>query len=126
METQIRVEETVARGGRFSFRDYLQDFQEGFQYLRREKGLLRVYTYMPLSNGLSSGTSNLVTAYFRSTPELDMTMYAFFRLNRRLIGFPAHKTVPELFFCNPQSILARVDFPAPLTPAMAMISPRLA
>lgn len=78
VETQIRVEETVARGGRFSFRDYLQDFQEGFQYLRREKGLLRVYTYMPLSNGLSSGTSNLVTAYFRSTPGLDMTMYAFF------------------------------------------------
>ena len=78
VETQIRVEETVARGGRFSFRDYLQDFQEGFQYLRREKGLLRVYTYMPLSNGLSSGTANLVTAYFRSTPGLDMTMYAFF------------------------------------------------
>ena len=78
VETQIRVEETVARGGRFSFRDYLQDFQEGFQYLRREKGLLRIYTYMPLSNGLSSGTSNLVTAYFRTTPGLDMTMYAFF------------------------------------------------
>lgn len=59
-------------------------------------------------------------------PTSCMTMYAFFRLNRRLIGFPAHKTVPEPFFCNPQSILARVDFPAPLTPAMAMISPRLA
>ena len=78
VETQIRVEETVVRGGRFSFRDYLADFKEGFHYLRREKGLLRIYTYMPLTQGLSTGTSNLVTAYFRTTPGLDMTMYAFF------------------------------------------------
>ena len=78
METQIRVEETVARGGRFSFRDYAADFREGFRYLSREKGLIRIYTYMPLSQGLSSGTANLVTAYFRTTPGLDMTMYAFF------------------------------------------------
>lgn len=78
VETQIRVEETAGRGGRFSFRDYLADFREGFHYLSREKGLLRIYTYMPLTQGLSNGTSNLVTAYFRTTPGLDMTMYAFF------------------------------------------------
>ena len=78
VETQIRIVETVVRGGRFSFRDYLRDFREGFCYLSREKGLLRVYTYMPLSQGLSTGTANLVTAYFRATPGLNMTMYAFF------------------------------------------------
>ena len=78
VETQIQVEETVSRGGRFSFRDYWMDLREGFRYLRREKGLLRIYTYMPLTQGLSTGTANLVTAYFRTTPGLDMTMYAFF------------------------------------------------
>ena len=78
VETRIQVEENVSRGGRFSFRDYLADFREGFHYLRREKGLLRIYTYMPLTQGLSSSTGNLVTAYFRTTPGLDMTMYAFF------------------------------------------------
>ena len=97
VETQIRVEETVARGGRFSFRDYAADFREGFRYLSREKGLIRIYTYMPLSQGLSSGTANLVTAYFRTTPGLDMTMYAFFTTVEfigRTLGGLVHYRVP--------------------------------
>lgn len=97
VETQIRVEETVARGGRFSFRDYAADFREGFRYLSREKGLIRIYTYMPLSQGLSTGTANLVTAYFRTTPGLDMTMYAFFTTVEfigRTLGGLVHYRVP--------------------------------
>ena len=97
VETQIRVEETVARGGRFSFRDYAADFREGFRYLSREKGLIRIYTYMPLSQGLSTGTANLVTAYFRTTPGLDMTMYAFFTTVEfigRTLGSLVHYRVP--------------------------------
>ena len=97
VETQIRVEETVSRGGGFSFRDYLEDLREGFRYLRREKGLLRIYTYMPLTQGLSNGTANLVAAYFRTAPGLDMTMYAFFTTVEfigRTLGGLVHYRVP--------------------------------
>ena len=52
---------------------------------------------MPLSQGLSTGTANLVTAYFRTTPGLDMTMYAFFTTVEfigRTLGGLVHYRVP--------------------------------
>lgn len=78
VETQIQVEEKLRRGGKFSFRAYLQDFKDGFAYLRKEKGLLRIYAYMPITQGVSEATAPLVRAWFRTAPGLDITMYALF------------------------------------------------
>ena len=78
METQLRVEETRRTGGRFSLHDYIQDFRDGFSYLRREKGLLRIFSYMPITQGVSEATEPLMRAYFRTAPHLDITMYALF------------------------------------------------
>ena len=51
---------------------------EGFAYLLREKGILRIYSYMPITQGISEATDPLIRAWFRTTPRLDLTMYALF------------------------------------------------
>ncbi len=78
LETRIQVEERARQGGRFDLRAYIRDFQEGFAYLRREKGLLRIYSYMPITQGISEATEPLVRAWFRTAPGLSITMYALF------------------------------------------------
>ena len=78
VETQIRVEEHTKPGGKFSFGDYLGDFKEGFRYLKKEKGLLRIYGYMPITQGISQATESLIRAWFRTAPGLNLTMYALF------------------------------------------------
>ena len=78
VETQIRVEEHTKPGGKFSFMDYIGDFREGFRYLKKEKGLLRIYGYMPITQGISQATEPLIRAWFRTAPGLNLTMYALF------------------------------------------------
>ena len=78
VETQINVEEHAKPGGKFSFRDYIGDFREGFRYLKKEKGLLRIYGYMPITQGISQATEPLIRAWFRTAPGLNLTMYALF------------------------------------------------
>lgn len=78
VETQIRVEEHTKPGGKFSFSDYVGDFKEGFRYLKKEKGLLRIYGYMPITQGISQATEPLIRAWFRTAPGLNLTMYALF------------------------------------------------
>ena len=78
VETQIRVEEHTKPGGKFSFHDYIRDFREGFRYLKKEKGLLRIYGYMPITQGVSQATEPLIRAWFRTAPGLNLTMYALF------------------------------------------------
>lgn len=79
VETRIQVaEEPAARRSGFHFRDWLQDFKEGFAYLRKEEGLLRIYAYMPITQGISEAAEPLVRAWFRTAPGLDITMYALF------------------------------------------------
>lgn len=93
METQIQVEERTKKGGRFSLRDYVQDFRDGFAYLRKEKGLLRICAYTPVSQGISEATEPLIRAWFRTAPGLDITMYALFSTAQfvgRTIGGVVH------------------------------------
>lgn len=78
VETQIKVEERTVKGQKFSFGDYLRDFKEGFAYLLREKGILRIYSYMPITQGIGETTDPLMRAWFRTAPGLDLTMYALF------------------------------------------------
>ena len=78
VETQINVEEHIKPGRKFSFHDYIRDFREGFRYLKKEKGLLRIYGYMPITQGVSQATEPLIRAWFRTAPGLNLTMYALF------------------------------------------------
>lgn len=78
VETQIKVTERTRSGTRFSLRDYLRDFQDGLSYLRREKGLRRIYAYMSITQGVGEATDPLMRAWFRTAPGLSITMYAAF------------------------------------------------
>lgn len=78
VETRIRVEEHTRSGEGFRLRDWVRDFREGFAYLKEEKGLLRIYSYMPVTQGISEATDPLIRAWFRTTPGMDITMYALF------------------------------------------------
>lgn len=93
LETRIKVEERTRKGGKFDFRAYVQDFKEGFAYLRKEPGLLRIYGYMPITQGVSEATGPLIRAWFRTAPGLDITMYALFTTAQfvgRTIGGVVH------------------------------------
>ena len=78
VETQIRIEERVHKGGRFDLKAYMQDFREGLAYMKQEKGLQRIYSFMPITNGMSEATEPLIRAYFLTAPGLNITMYALF------------------------------------------------
>lgn len=78
-ENGIKIEETarleVKKSG---FSLWLQDLQDGFRYLKGEKGLLNIYTYDAVANGAYSGMEPIMVAFFRSTPGFSAQLYSFF------------------------------------------------
>lgn len=96
VETRIRVEEHTRKGEGFSLGDYIRDFREGFAYLKKEKGLLRIYGYMPITQAVGQATDPLIRAWFRTAPGLNITMYALFTTAQfigRTIGGLVHYKV---------------------------------
>ncbi len=51
---------------------------EGFHYLRGERGLLSIFTYMATTNGAAMGYSSILVAFFRTAPGFSAVMYSFF------------------------------------------------
>lgn len=73
----------------YTFRQYKQDIQEGFAYLKKEKGIRNIYTYMAFSGGTSEGTTIAIQAYYQSNPALTVTMLGFLKsaeMMGRLLG----------------------------------------
>lgn len=75
-----------------------------YTFLKKEKGLQSIYSYISLSNGLYQGSSTLLIAFFQSTPSLGTTLYAlltvFEFMGRTLGGFTQLKyriSVPKRF-----------------------------
>ena len=78
-ENNIIIEDTVMqKDGNGGFHRWFQDFKDGFRYLKGEKGLLRIYTYSAVTNGVSQGYGPILVAFFRSTPGFSAQLYAFF------------------------------------------------
>ncbi len=93
VETQIKVEEKLGEKGRFSLQRYVEDMKEGIRYFKQEKGLQRIYAYMPLAQGASDGGRSLIIAYFQTTPGLGTALYAWFTVAEfvgRTIGGLVH------------------------------------
>ena len=71
---------TKDRGDRektpFALRSYFDEALGGVRYLKREKGIRSVYTYMAIVNSTSQGNSLMFMAYFQSTPALGAAMYS--------------------------------------------------
>lgn len=81
--------------GTWSWREYIADCKAGFKYLRREKGLRNIYSYMAITNGVATGIQLMVQAYFQTVHFLTVAMLAFLRtaetLGRMLGGLVQYK-----------------------------------
>lgn len=78
-ENMIKIEETCQnRGGLTGFSLWLQDFKDGFRYLKGERGLLNIYAYDAVVNGASMGIGPILVAFFRTEPGYSAQAYAFF------------------------------------------------
>lgn len=79
-EAMIDYRETQHGSGRFDLQAYREQFRAGWQFLKKEKGLQKIYAYMPIMQGLSEGSSSLIIAYFQTTPGLGITLYSLFTI----------------------------------------------
>lgn len=78
LESFISVDNPKA-SGELTFASYLEDFKSGFRFIREEKGLLNIYTYLGISNGVSIGNWLMYQVYFQSTAALGVTLFGFLR-----------------------------------------------
>ena len=99
IECQIREQRKAQAEPSLTLSRYKQDVLEGFSYLKKEKGIRNIYTYMAFSSGTSEGTAIAIQAYFQSNPLLSVTMLGFMKsaemMGRLLSGLVQYKiTVP--------------------------------
>lgn len=75
-ESRIKITEKQATTQRFSFLEYKRQIVEGFTYMKKEKGLRNIYSYMAITNACGNGTDLMTMTYFQTSPILTTTMYA--------------------------------------------------
>lgn len=84
IESLIREERKQATSG-YSFAQYREDIKEGFTYLKKEKGIRNIYTYMAVTQGSSEGTAIAMQAFFQTQASLTVTMLGFLK-SAEMIG----------------------------------------
>ena len=78
-ESFIRLDETERHHSEpYSLQAWGSDIREAVQYLKKERGLLGLYEYMAVSNGVTCAYSPLLIAFFRTFPGFTAAMYAAF------------------------------------------------
>ncbi|MGN1147162.1 MAG: MFS transporter [Lachnospiraceae bacterium] len=78
IESRIRLQEEKHTDNSFSIKQWKQDITEALSYLKHEKGILNIYSYMAVTNGVGNGYSPILVAFFRTTPGFSIAMYSFF------------------------------------------------
>lgn len=79
VENCIEIQEQRCMDGeRFSMQLWWRDICEAADYLKQERGLRSIYGYMAVTNGVASGYSPLLIAFFRTVPHLSVAMYSLF------------------------------------------------
>ncbi len=75
----------------YTLKQYCVDIKEGFAFLKREKGIRNIYSYMSITNGASNGISIITQAYYQTCPWLTVTMLGFLKsaemIGRVISGF---------------------------------------
>ena len=61
-----------------SLKTWWRDVREAAAYLRQERGLHGLYTYMAVTNGMAMGYAPLLIAFFRTAQGFTTAMYSFF------------------------------------------------
>lgn len=79
IESRIHVE-SRERGeeGAYTFSSWISDIREMASYLKGERGLRGLFGYMAFSNGLATGYTPILIAFFRTAPGFSAAMYALF------------------------------------------------
>lgn len=94
-----KVHDSIAKTS-FNFKEYKEDIKAGFGYLKNEKGIRNIYTYMAITNGTGFGSHMMVQAYFQTAAFLSTTMLGFLRsaetIGRTIGGVIQYKvTIPR-------------------------------
>ncbi len=74
VEVGIRGDGAQSTGERYTLRKWRSDLAAGFQFIRREKGIRNIYTYMSFASASGESTAILIRAYFQTAPGLSVTM----------------------------------------------------
>lgn len=123
-ETWKKTEES------YSAETYFEDIKEGFHYLKKEKGIRNIYTYMSVASGTGMGMNVLTQAFYQTQPWLNVTMLGMLKasemLGRTLSGiFQYLKEIPVnkryiftkfvyTFYSTMDMLLLFMPFPAML------------
>lgn len=79
VENCIKIQEQKRFGGeKFTLSLWWRDICEAARYLKNERGLRSIYSYMSVCSGVASGYSPLMIACFRTLPGLTAAMYSLF------------------------------------------------
>ena len=74
-------------------RQYMDDLREGFAYMKREKGVRSIFSYMSLSSASGNGVNVMAMAHFQTANGLTTAMYGLLTSAEtigRLIGSAVH------------------------------------
>lgn len=78
-ESFIQLDETERQQRTpYSLSTWIGDIREAVRYLKEERGLRSIYEYMAVTNGVASGFSPILVAFFRTFPGFTATMYSAF------------------------------------------------
>lgn len=78
-ESFIHLDETERQHRTpYSLQAWAGDIREAVRYLKEERGLRSVYEYMAVTNGVASGFSPILVAFFRTFPGFTAAMYSAF------------------------------------------------
>lgn len=97
---EANIKETIKKATeKYDFKHYKEDIKEGFTFLKNEKGIRNIYTYMSITIGASNGVGVMTQAYYQTQPWLTVTMLGFLKSSEtlgRVIGgfFQYRKEVP--------------------------------
>lgn len=80
VESNIDVKEQRRgdKGKLFSLRQWCSDIREAAEYLKNERGVTGIFSYMAVTNGVASGYSSILVAFFRTFPGFTAAMYSLF------------------------------------------------
>ena len=79
IESLVHVQEHEREpGNQEGFAQWLTDIHETVSWLKDERGMRGLFGYMAVSNGLYTGFSPILIAFFRTAPGLSAAMYALY------------------------------------------------
>lgn len=89
IELLIREQFVVSDKQKFDWQAYKQDFIAGLNFIKRERGIRNIYTYMGIANGVSLSVTLMTQAFFQTSVVLTTTMLGLLKSAEtigRLIG----------------------------------------